>query len=309
MKSVGEVMAIGRTFPEVIQKALRMLDIGVQGLDPTSFDFDDIRSSLKNATTHRIFAIARAFLEGLTAEEIQELSQIDRWFLGQIELIVRMHERLRESSLPLDPELLRNAKELGFSDRAIELLLDAPKGSISQARRDAGISAHTAQIDTMAAEFPADTNYLYTSYHAHHSDVSPSRRRKLLVLGSGPYRIGSSVEFDWCCVNAVQAAADAGYETIMLNYNPETVSTDYDICDKLYFEEISFESVMDLCETEKPDGVIVGMGGQIPNNLAFACTRQVSRSLEPAPTTSIVLRIEANSAPCWMISKSTSPPG
>ena len=121
----------------------------------------------------------------------------------------------------------------------------------------------------MAAEFPADTNYLYTSYHAHHSDVSPSWRKKVLVLGSGPYRIGSSVEFDWCCVNAVQAASDAGYETIMLNYNPETVSTDYDICDKLYFEEISFESVMDLCEREQPDGVIVSMGGQIPNNLAF----------------------------------------
>jgi len=169
----------------------------------------------------------------------------------------------------LSASLLREAKELGFSDRAIELLLDAPNHSIREARKEHGITTHTAQIDTMAAEFPADTNYLYTSYHAHHSDVSPSWRKKVLVLGSGPYRIGSSVEFDWCCVNAVQAASDAGYETIMLNYNPETVSTDYDLCDKLYFEEISFESVMDLCEREQPDGVIVSMGGQIPNNLAF----------------------------------------
>ena len=269
MKSVGEVMSIGRTFPEVIQKALRMLDIGVDGLDPTSFEFDDIRSSLKNATTHRIFAVARAFMEGLSVDEIHQLTYIDEWFLGQIETIVRMHVTLRESQLPLSASLLREAKELGFSDRAIELLLDAPNHSIRESRKEHGITTHTAQIDTMAAEFPADTNYLYTSYHAHHSDVSPSWRKKVLVLGSGPYRIGSSVEFDWCCVNAVQAASDAGYETIMLNYNPETVSTDYDLCDKLYFEEISFESVMDLCEREQPDGVIVSMGGQIPNNLAF----------------------------------------
>ena len=269
MKSVGEVMSIGRTFPEVIQKALRMLDIGVHGLDPTAFEFDDIRSSLKNPTTHRIFAIARAFLDGLTVEEIHELTNVDEWFLSQIERITRMHVTLRESKVELPAWLLRDAKELGFSDRAIELLTDAPYGSLREARKEHGIVAHTAQIDTMAAEFPADTNYLYTSYHAHHSDVTPSWRKKVLVLGSGPYRIGSSVEFDWCCVNAVQAAADAGYETIMLNYNPETVSTDYDICDKLYFEEISFESVMDLCEREQPDGVIVSMGGQIPNNLAF----------------------------------------
>jgi len=262
-------MSIGRTFPEVIQKALRMLDIGVNGLDPMAFEFDDIRSSLKNATTHRIFAVARALLEGLTVGEIHQLTHIDEWFLSQIETIVEMHVTLRDSQLPLSASLLREAKELGFSDGAIERLVDAPHDSVRQARKEHGITAHTAQIDTMAAEFPADTNYLYTSYHAHHSDVSPSWRKKVLVLGSGPYRIGSSVEFDWCCVNAVQAAADAGYETIMLNYNPETGSTDYDICDKLYFEEISFESVMDLCEREEPDGVIVSMGGQIPNNLAF----------------------------------------
>ncbi len=283
MKSVGEVMSIGRTFPEVIQKALRMLDIGVNGLDPTAFEFDDIRASLKNATTHRIFAIARAFLDGLTVDEIHELTDVDCWFLSQIEAVVRMHVNLGRSERPLSASSLREAKQLGFSDRAIELLVDAPYGSIRQARKEHGIMSHTAQIDTMAAEFPADTNYLYTSYHAHHSDVSPSWRKKILVLGSGPYRIGSSVEFDWCCVNAVQAAADAGYETIMLNYNPETVSTDYDICDKLYFEEISFESVMDLCEREKPEGVIVSMGGQIPNNLAFRLHQQGIKILGTSP--------------------------
>jgi len=283
MKSVGEVMSIGRTFPEVIQKALRMLDIGVSGLDPTAFEFDDIRSSLKNATTHRIFAIARAFLDGLTVAEIHDLTQVDEWFLSQIESITRMHVTLRQSKLPLSASLLREAKELGFSDRAIEMLADAPPHSIRRARKEYEILPHTAQIDTMAAEFPADTNYLYTSYHARHSDVTPSWRKKVLVLGSGPYRIGSSVEFDWCCVNAVQAAADAGYETIMLNYNPETVSTDYDICDKLYFEEISFESVMDLCEREKPDGVIVSMGGQIPNNLAFRLHQEGIKILGTSP--------------------------
>jgi len=273
MKSVGEVMAIGRTFPEVIQKALRMLDIGVDGLSPTSFEFDDVRSSLKNATTHRIFAIARALLEGVEVHEIHELTQIDEWFLSQIEAIVKMHVQLDESEPILSESLLRDAKEMGFSDRAIERLLGAPRDSIRQARKEEGITSRIAQIDTMAAEFPADTNYLYTSYHAHHSDVIPSWRKKVLVLGSGPYRIGSSVEFDWCCVNAVQAATDAGYETIMLNYNPETVSTDYDICDRLYFEEITFESVMDLCDREQPDGVIVSMGGQIPNNLAIQLHR------------------------------------
>ena len=284
MKSVGEVMSIGRTFPEVIQKALRMLDIGVHGLDPTAFDFEDIRASIKNATTHRIFAVARAFLEGLTVDEIHELTHIDEWFLSQIETIVRMHVTLRDSSLPLSPSLLRQAKELGFSDRAIELLLDAPNDSIRQAREEHGITSHTAQIDTMAAEFPADTNYLYTSYHAHHSDVSPSWRKKVLVLGSGPYRIGSSVEFDWCCVNAVQAATDAGYETIMLNYNPETVSTDYDICDKLYFEEISFESVMDLCETRETGRCHRQHGrARFRTTSRSACTRRASKFSARAP--------------------------
>jgi carbamoyl-phosphate synthase large subunit len=283
MKSVGEVMAIGRTFPEVIQKSLRMLDIGVNGLDPEQYEFDDIYDSLKKATTHRVFAVARAFLQGVPLDEIHDLTRIDPWFLGQIESIVKMHVRLRENGLPLSQSLLRDAKKLGFSDDAIESLVGGSRGAIRQARREFGIAPHTAQIDTLAAEFPADTNYLYSTYHAQFSDVTPSWRKKILVLGSGTYRIGSSVEFDWCCVNAVQAAAEAGFETIMLNYNPETVSTDYDICDRLFFDEITFESVMDLCEREKPEGVIVSMGGQIPNNLAIQLHRAGIKILGTSP--------------------------
>ena len=176
-----------------------------------------------------------------------------------------------------------------------------------RARKEEGITPHTAQIDTMAAEFPADTNYLYTSYHAHHSDVSPSWRKKVLVLGSGPYRIGSSVEFDWCCVSAVQAASDAGYETIMLNYNPETVSTDYDICDKLYFEEISFESVMDLWEKEQAGRCHRRHGGPDSKQPRIpSCTRRASRFSGRAPKTSIAPRIATSSVHCWTSSGSTS---
>ena len=269
MKSVGEVMAIGRTFPEVIQKSLRMLDVGATGLDPAAFEFEDLRSALSNATTNRIFAVARAFLEGFSIEEVHELTKIDRWFLYHIEVIVSMNTRLSRDEWPLSGEVLREAKELGFSDQAIGRLTKAPRGEVRELRKRLGIVPQAAQIDTLAAEFPADTNYLYTSYHAKSPDVEVSWRKKVMVLGSGTYRIGSSVEFDWCCVNAVQAASALGYETIMLNYNPETVSTDYDSCDKLYFDEISFETVLDLYEHESPDGIIVSMGGQIPNNLAI----------------------------------------
>ena len=269
MKSVGEVMAIGRTFPEVIQKALRMLDIGVTGLDPEAYEFEDLRSEIKNATTLRIFAVARAINEGMSVEEIHELSNIDFWFLRQIECIVAMGKQLQQVGFPLDKDLLLEAKKLGFSDKAIGRHTKAPLGAVRKLRHEHDIRAQTAQIDTLAAEFPADTNYLYMTYHAVQSDIEPSWRRKVLVLGSGTYRIGSSVEFDWCCVNAVQAASRLGYETIMLNYNPETVSTDYDICDRLYFDEISLETVLDLYDREQPEGVIVSMGGQIPNNLAI----------------------------------------
>jgi carbamoyl-phosphate synthase large subunit len=283
MKSVGEVMAIGRTFPEVIQKALRMLDIGVDGLDPDAYDFEDVRDQLANPTPLRIFAIARALRDGMSVDEVHALTQIDRWFLRAIDSVVRLNERLRRTPWPPAPELLHQAKRSGFSDRAIERLAGGPRGAARQARKQAGVVRHISQIDTLAAEFPADTNYLYTTFHASHSDVAPSNRKKILVLGSGPYRIGSSVEFDWCCVNAVQAAAALGYETIMLNCNPETVSTDYDVCERLIFDEVSLETVLDVCEHERPDGVVVSMGGQLPNNLALDLHRAGIRVLGTSP--------------------------
>ena len=279
MKSVGEVMAIGRSFAEVIQKAVRMLDIGVRGLDPDAFRFEDLRDQLRNATPLRIFAIAQAIRDGIGIDEIHELTRIDRWFLHAIEPVVRMYGRLAHSTLPLPREMLREVKRLGFSDQAIGKLTGAAAAAVREMRKAQGIEPRYAQIDTMAGEFPADTNYLYASYHADGCDAAPSRRRKVLILGSGTYRIGSSVEFDWCAVNAAQAAAALGYETIMLNYNPETVSTDYDICDRLYFDEISLETVLDLYEHERPDGVVVSMGGQIPNNLALRLAKAGVRVL------------------------------
>ncbi len=269
MKSVGEVMAIGRSFPEVIQKALRMLDIGAKGLDPDAFEFEDLESELRNATPFRIFAVAKALAQGTPVERVYELTHIDPWFLHGIEAIVTMHEKLAGSHGPLSRDALENAKQLGFSDHAIDDLRREPRGTTREHRKRARIEPRLAQIDTLAAEFPAETNYLYTSYHASESDVAPSPRKKILVLGSGVYRIGSSVEFDWCAVHAVKTASDLGYETLMLNHNPETVSTDYDVVDRLIFDEISLESVLDVCETEKPEGVVVSMGGQIPNNLAL----------------------------------------
>ena len=273
MKSVGEVMAIGRSFPEAIQKALRMLDIGVRGLDPDAFAVTDLEEALVHATPLRIFAVARALAGGMPVDQIHRLTGIDRWFLREIEPIVGLHRELAARGWPVAGDTLRRAKRLGFSDRTIGRLTGAPRGSVRAARRAEGIVPRLAQIDTMAAEFPAETNYLYTTYHAAADDIEPSPRKKVMVLGSGAYRIGSSVEFDWCCVNAAQATAALGYETIMLNYNPETVSTDYDVCDQLVFDEISFETVLDLHERERPIGVVVSMGGQLPNNLALRLHR------------------------------------
>ncbi len=274
MKSVGEVMAIGRTFPEVIQKACRMLDIGVNGVNPDAYLAPDIRDGLKIPTPTRIFTIARAMMGGMSVDEVHELTQIDRWFLSGICNIVKMRKELMtRKGEDLSTDTLRRAKELGFSDLGISQLTDIDHRRIREIRKDRGVVSHIAKIDTLAAEFPAETNYLYTTYHSKFSESEPSRRRKIMVLGSGSYRIGSSVEFDWCCVNAVQAAQDLGYETIMLNYNPETVSTDYDVCDKLIFDEVSYESVLDVYDRERPDGVVVSMGGQVPNNLAIRLHR------------------------------------
>jgi carbamoyl-phosphate synthase large subunit len=269
MKSVGEVMAIGRCFPEVIQKALRMLDVGVNGLDPNAFAFTDLEFELENATPRRIFAVAKALQQGMSFERIRALTHIDPWFLRGIEPIVSTYGEISGADNPLPAELLRRAKRLGFSDPAIDDLRKEPRGTTRKRRHQEGLRPHISQIDTLAAEFPAETNYLYSSYWATRSDVKPSGRKKIMVLGSGVYRIGSSVEFDWCAVNAVQTASELGYETIMVNYNPETVSTDYDMCDRLIFDEVSLETVLDVYETERPDGIVVSMGGQIPNNLAL----------------------------------------
>ncbi len=283
MKSVGEVMAIGRTFPEVIQKALRMLDIGVLGLDPDAFEFADLEQELRNATPRRIFGVAQALAKGISVEKIHEITDIDPWFLTAMLPVVGMYARLRRKGTVLDPDLLRAAKQLGFSDKAIDDSLGSLQGSARTVRQKHDIRPQFAQIDTLAAEFPADTNYLYSTYHASASDVAPTARRKVMVLGAGVYRIGSSVEFDWCCVNAVQTLSALGYETIMVNYNPETVSTDYDICDRLIFDEISLESVLDIYEREKPEGLIVSMGGQVPNNLATRLHRAGVRILGTDP--------------------------
>ena len=246
-----------------------MLDIGVDGLDPDAFQFEDVDSDITHATTLRIFAIAQAMQNGTPLEDIHEMSRIDRWFLHGVKEIIDMQRTLREAATPLDETLLRQAKEDGFTDATIDRLTGSTPGETRRSRKELDIIPGVARIDTTAAEFPAETNYLYSSYKAHSSETSKVKRRKIMVLGSGPYRIGSSVEFDWCCVNAIEAAAEQGFETIMLNCNPETVSTDYDICDRLVFDEVSLETVLDLCELEQPEAVVVSMGGQLPNNLAL----------------------------------------
>ena len=280
MKSVGEVMAIGRTFPEVIQKALRMLDIGVEGLDPEAFEFDELEDSLSNATPLRIFAVAQALQRGMTrrarSTSSRESTAGSSTPSSRSSGCTASCSRRRRHSTTTT---LREAKELGFADRKIAQLTRHQRDSIRAERKRLGIAPHLAQIDTLAAEYPAETNYLYLQLPRRATDVAPSWRKKVMVLGSGAYRIGSSVEFDWCCVNAVQAARELGYETMMVNYNPETVSTDYDVCDKLVFDEISFESVLEIYEREQPYGVVVSMGGQVPNNLAIRLHRAGVRIL------------------------------
>ncbi len=276
MKSVGEVMAIGRNFPEVIQRAVRMLDIGANGVDPDFFTGDDVREALRVPTSLRVFAVARALAEGVSPEEINALTGIDAWFLHGIAEIVAMRGQVTASGAApggLTPELLLQAKRLGFSDSGIGRLTGLAGDAVRALRRANGIAPRLARIDTLAAEFPAETNYMYPSYSVSENESPASTRPKILVLGSGAYRIGSSVEFDWCCVSAVRAASELGYETLMLNYNPETVSTDWDECDRLVFDEVSLESVLDLWESERPEAVIVSMGGQVPNNLALRLAR------------------------------------
>lgn len=269
MKSVGEIMALGRSFEEVMQKGLRMLQIGMVGLtenERLNLDTDNLKKIIAEPTPKRPFAIAEALGKGWDVEKIHELSGIDVWFLGKLKNIVNMSARLRKEKL--DEKLMRSAKKYGFSDKQIALATKAEEMDIRSARQKMGVFPVVKQIDTMAAEYPAKTNYLYLTYHGTSHDITFDEKTKsAVVLGSGAYCIGSSVEFDWCCVNAARTLEKEGYETIMINYNPETVSTDYDTCNKLYFDELSLERVLDIYELEGAEGVVVSTGGQIPNNL------------------------------------------
>jgi len=269
MKSVGEVMSIGRTFEEVLQKAMRMLDVGYNGFAANDIDIKITDEMLAKATDKRISLIAKAMESGYTVEQIHQLSKIDRWFLYKMKNIIDLQQKLKNQSLQkLTPELLLEAKRKGFSDKQIGLLTKAKEFDVRDKRKHLNILPFVKQIDTLAAEYPAQTNYLYMTYNGNEDDIQTKEENQIIVLGGGAYRIGSSVEFDWCCVNSVLTLNKMNYRTIMINYNPETVSTDHDICDKLYFEEMSLERVLDIYEKESPLGVIVSMGGQIPNNLA-----------------------------------------
>lgn len=274
MKSVGEVMAIGRSFEEVLQKAIRMLDVGLNGLTYNDLTFNDLVKELKQPTDKRMFAIAEAIKRGYSIKRINKLSGVDPWYLYKIRNIVEIEKKLKRCKGKHIPrKLLRETKQKGFSDRQIALLRKTNESTVRQRRKKLGIIPHVKRIDTLAAEYPAKTNYLYLTYHASEDDLAFKERKQVAVLGGGAYRIGSSVEFDWCCVNAVITLKNLKYGTIMINCNPETVSTDYDICDKMYFDELTFERVLDIYEKEKPLGFIVSMGGQIPNNLALPLHR------------------------------------
>jgi carbamoyl-phosphate synthase large subunit len=270
MKSVGEVMAIGRSYEEVLQKAIRMLDTGMNGLVCNRIEFEDLEKEMKKPTDKRMFAIVKAIESGYSVEEIHQLSKVNPWFLYKMKNIVDTKRKLAEYPFrELPPLILKEAKKEGFSDQQIALLTQTDELTVREQRKKLGIIPYVKQIDTLAAEYPAKTNYLYLTYHGEEDDLNFKEKEQVIVLGGGPYRVGSSVEFDWCCVNAVRTLKKLNYHTIMINYNPETVSTDYDICDKLYFDELSFEKIFDIYEKENPLGIIISMGGQIPNNLAL----------------------------------------
>ena len=292
MKSVGEVMAIGRKFEEAIQKAIRMLGINLHGLVGNNLKFEDVERELSKPTDKRILAIAEAIKNDISIDSIHELTKIDRWFLYKIKNVVETEKELLKFDINNIPrELIKLAKQQGFSDFQIAKLLFKGSNSsmedkliqVRNLRKQHKILPVVKQIDTLAAEYPAKTNYLYLTYNGEEDDIEASNQNSIIVLGSGAYRIGSSVEFDWCCVNAVFALKKLGYSATMINCNPETVSTDYDVCDKLYFEELSFERVLDIYEKEKPLGIIVSMGGQIPNNLAMRLYRHDVKILGTNP--------------------------
>ncbi len=280
MKSVGEVMAIGRNFEEAIQKGLRMIGQGMHGfVENKELEIPDIDTALREPTDKRVFVISKAMHRGYTIDQIHDLTKIDKWFLYKLKHIIDIDEEMKKQNInTLSNDLLRTAKVYGFTDFQIARAVGLEKeiGNMHKAllivrdrRKNAGILPVVKQIDTLAAEYPAQTNYLYLTYSGVASDITFSNdKRSVIVLGSGAYRIGSSVEFDWCGVQALNTIRKQGYRSIMINYNPETVSTDYDMCDRLYFDELTFERVMDIIDLESPHGVIVSTGGQIPNNLA-----------------------------------------
>jgi carbamoyl-phosphate synthase large subunit len=270
MKSVGEVMAIGRCFEEAVQKAIRMLDVRMLGLVGNTMEFPNLESELREPSDKRIFAIVEALKQGYSLETVAKTSKVSPWFLSKIQNIINIEYDLRKYNLTNLPSfLLQEAKQNGFSDQQIALLTKSNESEVRKQRKKLRITPYVKQIDTLAAEYPAKTNYLYLTYNACADDLVCREKHQVIVLGGGAYRIGSSVEFDWCCVNSVSTLRKLKYQTIMINCNPETVSTDYDICDKLYFDELTLERVLDICEKETPQGVVVSMGGQIPNNLAL----------------------------------------
>lgn len=273
MKSVGEVMSIGRTFEETIQKAIRAIDDQFLGFAKNNF-VDDIDEELVNPTDKRIFAISNAFHRGYSVDKIWQMTNIDKWFLTKLQHIHRMEKRLSEQSIAsVSNRIILQAKQLGFSDRLLASCLGSTELAVRRLRQEIGIAPFVKQIDTVAAEFPAVTNYLYTTYNAIEHDVG-FNDHGVVVIGSGVYRIGSSVEFDWCAVRAIRTLREQGLPTIMVNYNPETVSTDYDEADRLYFENISLETILDIYDIERARGVILSMGGQTPNNIALPLYRQ-----------------------------------
>jgi carbamoyl-phosphate synthase large subunit len=268
MKSVGEVMAIGRTFQESFQKALRGLEVGVDGLNQKTTDRETIEEELGEPGPERIWYVGDAFAQGFTLEEVHELTHIDPWFLAQILEIVNLELEVEKRTLgDLDRETLRFLKKKGFSDRRLAYLLDSSEGEVRKLRHSLGVRPVYKRVDTCAAEFATTTAYLYSTYEDE-CEAQPTDRKKIIVLGGGPNRIGQGIEFDYCCVHASMALREAGYETIMVNCNPETVSTDYDTSDRLYFEPLTLEDVLEIVEIEKPVGVIVQYGGQTPLKLA-----------------------------------------
>ena len=295
MKSVGEIMSIGRTFEELLQKGLRMIGQGMHGfVGNDHVKFDNLDEELANPTDLRIFAIAQALEEGYTIDRLYELTKIDPWFIERMKNIVDFKHKLEAMNTleEITPEVMRQAKIMGFSDFQIARFVLKQQGTnmekenlmVRQYRKKLGILPAVKRIETVASEHPELTNYLYMTYAVEGYDINYYNNEKsVIVLGSGAYRIGSSVEFDWCSVNAINTARKLGYKSIMINYNPETVSTDYDMCDRLYFDELSFERVLDVIDLENPRGVIVSVGGQIPNNLAMKLYRQSVPILGTSP--------------------------